>query len=525
METRASNLEPRGAVGVVRADVDAEFALRAFHRAVRLRVHRRFERPGDVRLQGALLLGPVVEQFDALLDDSGRLLDLPESDEDTSVVVTAVLGYDVPVELVVVTVGVVAAQVVVDARPAGDRSGDAVLFRHVGFEDAGIDATELEYLVAREEVVILLHRRREAVDEIERLVEELPPRLRNVPDDPAEAEVVVHHALAGQVLQDVLDDFAVPERVLEDGGEVAVHVEREGPEREEVAGHAREFDAERPEDLSVLRHVDVREVLGRPRVRPLVGHVRGVIPAVGVRHDFVPVFSRLRHLLLAAVEVADVGANVQHLLAVEDGFDVEDAVGRRVVRPDVEKHRVGVVRVLVVFYRVSVGLQRDDLRTVLVVVEGKRVALPRLRKENPAQVGVPLVLDTHEVVGLTLVPLRGSVDGFRGLAHGRVGRRGDDDTHLLGWVGVLFQVIDALEAVLVLLGRQTREVVEPGLVPERRQGGLHFVGPNDESRRVQVVVAADGEVAEEFGQFVRLQFLHRRKAFFSLRTHGESTQL
>jgi hypothetical protein len=72
-------------------------------------------------------------------------------------------------------------------------------------------------------------------------------------------------------------------------------------------------------------------------------------------------------------------------------------------------------------------------------------------------------------------------------------------------------------------------MVESRLLLANRQYGLHFVRANHEPRCVQVVVTADDVVAEEFGQFVRLQFLHRWKAsllaFFPLRTHGESTQL
>ncbi len=59
------------------------------------------------------------------------------------------------------------------------------------------------------------------VEERSNLLEELLAGFRQVPDDAAEPEVVEHQPLAGQVFEDVLDEFAVAHRVHEDCREVA----------------------------------------------------------------------------------------------------------------------------------------------------------------------------------------------------------------------------------------------------------------------------------------------------------------
>jgi len=141
--------------------------------------------------------------------------------------------------------------------------------------------------------------------------------------------------------------------------------------------------------------------------------------------------------------------------------------------------------------------QRHDLRLLLVVVQREGVALPGLRQEDASQVRVALVVDADQVVGLPLVPAGGAEHRRRRLVPGILLPGGDDDRHLARPVFVTREVVDALEAVLVLLWREKREVVEAGLFLQRPQDVGDVVRADDERRRVLVVVRPDHPVAEQ----------------------------
>src|SRR6056297_3126302 len=61
VETRAADLEPGGLVGAIRANVDAEFAFGDLDGLVHLLPGLGAERPRDVALDLALVLGPVLQ--------------------------------------------------------------------------------------------------------------------------------------------------------------------------------------------------------------------------------------------------------------------------------------------------------------------------------------------------------------------------------------------------------------------------------------------------------------------------------
>ena len=181
------------------------------------------------------------------------------------------------------------------------------------------------------------------VDEPSNVFEEIRTRFGEVPNDTAESEIVEHESLAGQIFEDVLDALALLDRVHKRRREIPTDIERVRSDGEHMREDAAEFGGHRPDHLRVFRYLNIGQILGRSRVGPLVEQPRrDVVPAVGVRHDLVAIRAVLAHLLLTAVEVADVGFEVDHLLAVENGLDVEHAVGRRVVRADVEEHRLAV---------------------------------------------------------------------------------------------------------------------------------------------------------------------------------------
>ena len=89
--------------------------------------------------------------------------------------------------------------------------------------------------------------------------------------------------------------------------------------------------------MAALRNRDAQELLHGHAVAHVVDERRDVVEPVGVGDDAV-VVDRFRHLLEAAVEVADLDVGVLDPLAVEPGHDPDDPVHRRMRRADVEKH-------------------------------------------------------------------------------------------------------------------------------------------------------------------------------------------
>ena len=364
--------------------------------------------------------------------------------------------------MVVVATGVVPPEVLVDARPPSHGAGTAVVFGRLGVDDARTDRPRLDDLVAGQEVVKVFQALGQPVDERPNVLEEVLPWFRQVPDDAAESEVVEHESLAREVFEDVLDALALLDRVHKRRGEIAAHVERVGPDGEHMREDAAELGGQRPDHLRVVGDGNIGEILGGPRVGPLVEQAATApVPAIRVRHDLVAVGPLLAHLLLAAVDVADVWVDGRHLLAVEAEFEMHHPVGGGVVGADVEEHRsLPFLGDLIVEAPVLLA-ERNDLRLVLVVVQRQRVALPRLREQNPPEVGMVVVRDPDEVVGLPLVPVCGPKHpGGRGRLRLPTGDR-NDDARLPCGVVVVPQVVDRLVAIRILLGGDTGEVVQP----------------------------------------------------------------
>ncbi len=89
--------------------------------------------------------------------------------------------------------------------------------------------------------------------------------------------------------------------------------------------------------LRALRNLEAEQLLDHEDVRVVVRRGRDVVEAVRVR-DHHRVGLGLEQLLGAAVEVPDVRPRRDDALAVHLEDDAQDAVGGRVLRPEVELH-------------------------------------------------------------------------------------------------------------------------------------------------------------------------------------------
>ena len=89
--------------------------------------------------------------------------------------------------------------------------------------------------------------------------------------------------------------------------------------------------------MATLRYRDPEEFLHGHAVAHVVDQRRDVVQPVGVRDDAV-VIDHFRHLLEAAVQVADLRVDFLELLPVELGHDPDDPVHSRVRGANVEHH-------------------------------------------------------------------------------------------------------------------------------------------------------------------------------------------
>jgi hypothetical protein len=96
-----------------------------------------------------------------------------------------------------------------------------------------------------------------------------------------------------------------------------------------------------PHVVAAFRNRDPKELLHGHAVAHVVDERGDVVEPVGVGDDAVVVY-RLRHLLEATVEVADLHIGLVDPFPIELGYDPYDPVHSRVRGADVEKHIPGI---------------------------------------------------------------------------------------------------------------------------------------------------------------------------------------
>ena len=113
------------------------------------------------------------------------------------------------------------------------------------------------------------------------------------------------------------------------------------PRNSDDVGDARQLEQDRADVLGPRRGLDLHQLLGGEDERHLVGEAAEPVDAVDQRRDL-RVGADLGELLVAAVHVAGRRLGPHDLLAVEAHDDPQRAVGRRVLRADVEGHALGL---------------------------------------------------------------------------------------------------------------------------------------------------------------------------------------
>ena len=150
------------------------------------------------------------------------------------------------------------------------------------------------------------------------------------------------HPRAGNRLDRVVDALAIDEHI-EDGRRRA-GVLRQRAVEQQMAGDAEEFREHHPDALRAVGHGDAAELLDGQKIRHLADDAAEIIDPVGIGDVSVPGLA-LCHLLGAAMMVADVRIRPDDLLAVEPEHDPENAVGRGMVRTEVQHYQLDRVAV------------------------------------------------------------------------------------------------------------------------------------------------------------------------------------
>ncbi len=137
---------------------------------------------------------------------------------------------------------------------------------------------------------------------------------------------------------DQIVDFLTVGKGEEDRGHRA-DVLNKGRDIQQVAIDAEQFGQHHADHVHAIRHGDPGQFFHRQHVWHLVDAAAEVFDTVGVRDVAVPGLA-FAHFLRAAVVVADVRHAVDDLFAIQLQNNTECAVSGRVVRAEVEEHKV-----------------------------------------------------------------------------------------------------------------------------------------------------------------------------------------
>src|SRR5207244_12053720 len=121
------------------------------------------------------------------------------------------------------------------------------------------------------------------------------------------------HSPAANRFDDFKNPFAVGEHI-EDRRQLS-HVLRKGAVPDKMTGDAEQLRHHDANHFYAVRNFDSSQFLDRQAVGEVVHHAAKVIDAVGIGDVSVPGLA-FRHLLRAAVEIADHGHHVYDLFAI-----------------------------------------------------------------------------------------------------------------------------------------------------------------------------------------------------------------
>ena len=350
-EARRPYLAAVGHVGAVGDQVDAEFALRRLDRrvglpgrnAIALRVELEMV---DQRFHRALHLGPFgrrdlvvvgrhgtvqrLQAVERLVDDMQALAHLLYAHEIAVVAVAVPADGNVEAVILIAVVGLRLAQVPGKAGGAQHRPREAPVQRVLRRDDADIDRALLEDAVFGQE-------RLDIVDHFRKRRAPLPyvadQAGRHIPVHAAGPEIGRVEPRAAHPLVEAHQLLALFEGPQE--GRQRADIHRVGRHVQKMIEHPADFGIEHADRLAARRRLDTQQLFRCKREGVLLVHRRDIVEPVEIGHGL-QIGLVLDQLLGAAVQQADMGIGPLDDLAVHLQHQAQHAVGRRMLRPEVQ---------------------------------------------------------------------------------------------------------------------------------------------------------------------------------------------
>ena len=265
-----------------------------------------------------------------MLHDRGRLTHFLHADHGAIVAIAVLADGDVELHFLVAIVGLRLAQIPRRAGTADHDAGEAPLPRVFKRDDADVDVTLFENAVFDEQrfeiVADLQERIAEGADVFDELV-------RQIAADAARTEIIgVHTGAAGALVEhhQFLALFITPQRR---GQRANVHRLRR--DVQQMRQQTADFGVEHADQLTTTRHFNIQQTLDRQTEGVLLIHRRAVIEPVEIGH-ILQIGARLHQLLGAAMQEADMRIDALDDFAVEFENQTQNAVGRRMLRTEID---------------------------------------------------------------------------------------------------------------------------------------------------------------------------------------------
>ena len=339
--------------------------------------------------------------FHRLADDLDALANFRDAHLVSRVAIARGLRLHVEIEFVVTRIRESLADVVGHAAGAQQRAGNAHGDGVLRAQDADALRARHPDAVLGEQVFVFVDVAGQRVDHAPHAIQ---PVRRRFERQAADAEIAGHHPLAGDVLVNLHDLFALAEAVKEDGHRAEIDGVRAEPDQ--VRGDARQFGEQHADVLRALGNFDAEQLFGGQAEAEVIRKRREVIDAVGER-DALRIGLRFAGFFDAGVQIADDRLGFEHDFAVELQNHAQHAVRGRVLRPHVEDHRLGRAGGRLDCRRRAHGsaLSACLAKPLNGIILAERMSFPFVRHQDAAQVGMALEANAEQIETLALVPV------------------------------------------------------------------------------------------------------------------------
>src|SRR5205085_4757209 len=225
-----------------------------------------------------------------------------------------------------------AAHVNGDATAAQRWAGQTQINRIFGRDDAYALCAAMKDRVACKQVLKILERSREAINELLDAALEAGGQVHH---QTADAKVRGRQTPTRRGFDQIQNLLAFAEAVKENCHRA--DVERVRPQPDEMRSDALQFAHQHANDLRAFGNLQAQKLFDRHHVSEVVAERIQIIHPV-CDDDPLLILLVLEQLLHPRVEIADVGCALDDHLAVEHQFETQDAVRRRVLRPHRDRH-------------------------------------------------------------------------------------------------------------------------------------------------------------------------------------------